>query len=396
MANINKNNNNLTCLLSHLNTSSNGEDRGNGIPSNSQIDNFLAGIRNTVAGINLPPPLPPKRNPFKHTPTQILQINLQHSKIASANLSKLTESKGFSICLVQEPWVTKRGISGIPPQITKQHAHTKPGDPQVRAAILHKRSLDIWPIPHFSDRDVCTCIWNTKNYAGSTEIIWLISAYWAGNNNEIPFKLTQAIDHCISSNIKFICGIDSNAHSNLWGSLTSDKRGESMENVIFQHGLNILNKGSTPTFHSPVGKSVIDITFTSPDLLNFTKNWEVLEESSLSDHKYIKFFITIPTQKIIEVRPLKHANWTLFTQELELPWEDEPINWDNHTIETELTYLYNRITSALDISCPKKTITESHRLTWWTSELDSSRHRVRKAHHLAHKKGGLTGLSTTS
>ena len=109
-------NSNLPALTSQLIDTS-GDARGDGNPSNSQIDRFLAGIRNNVAAINLPPPpsTPPRKNNHKQQPTQILQINLQHSKTASANLSKLSESKGFAICLAQEPWITKRGVSGIPP-----------------------------------------------------------------------------------------------------------------------------------------------------------------------------------------------------------------------------------------------------------------------------------------
>ena len=360
------------------------------IPTNSQIDTFLAGIRNTTAAINLPPTpyIPYKKNKPKIHPTPILQINLQHSKLATANLAKLSETKSFLICLVQEPWITKRGISGIPPHITKQHTTIKKDDPPIRAAILHTRSQNIWPIPHFSDRDICTCIWNAPTKLGQTEEIWLISAYWAGQDKDLPPKLIQTIEHCTNSNIKFICGMDSNAHSNLWGSTTSDRRGALLEDLIFQFGLNLLNRGSTPTFHSPVGKSVIDITLTSNNMIDSVLDWKVLNESSLSDHKYIKFFSTTPKQNIIEVRPLKKADWPLFQQELALPWEDPPATWSNNTIETELNYLYNRITSALDVACPKKFITESHRLTWWNTELDESRHRVRRAHHLAQKRGG--------
>ena len=108
----------------------------------------------------------------------------------------------------------------------------------------------------------------------------------------------------------------------------------------------------------------------------------------MSDHKYIRFLLSIPRHNVILVRPLKSADWTLFNQELELPWDEQPTHWDNHTIEAETKYLYDRITSALDKACPKKTITECHRLTWWTSELDLSRKRVRRAHHLAITKGG--------
>ena len=110
--------NNTVHLTSQLIDTGTGDNRGNGNQSSSQIDSFLAGIRSNLTAINLPPPpssTPSRNNTPKIQPTQFLQINLQHSKTASANLSKLSESKGFAICLVQEPWVTKRGISGIPP-----------------------------------------------------------------------------------------------------------------------------------------------------------------------------------------------------------------------------------------------------------------------------------------
>ena len=40
------------------------------------------------------------------------------------------------------------------------------------------------------------------------------------------------------------------------------------------------DRGKRTVYISPVGKSVIDITFTSPYMLNSTLDWKVLEESS--------------------------------------------------------------------------------------------------------------------
>jgi hypothetical protein len=123
-------------------------------------------------------------------------------------------------------------------------------------------------------------------------------------------------------------------------------------------------------------------------MFEYMTSWEVMGESSLSDHKYIKYSLTIPKQALIEVRPLKKADWNIFQQELEHPWDDPPDNLDNLTIESVISTLYERINKALDIACPKKLITESHRLTWWTTELDETRNRACRAHHLATTKGG--------
>ena len=183
----NKNNIDDTCSFIYPN--------GGVIPSSSSIDKFLAGIRNNPGAVNLPPTpsYPTRKTQPKIKPTHILQINLQHSKIATANLAKKSESKDFSICLVQEPWVTKKGLSGIPPQIVKQHGLIREGDPPIRVAILHTRSHNIWPIHYFSDRDTCTCVWNSRNRSGSIKEIWLISAYWSSQTNNIPSKFKQTI-----------------------------------------------------------------------------------------------------------------------------------------------------------------------------------------------------------
>ena len=41
---------------------------------------------------------------------------------------------------------------------------------------------------------------------------------------------------------------DANAHSTLWGCDTNNSRGDTLEEVIFQSNLVVLNSGCDPTF----------------------------------------------------------------------------------------------------------------------------------------------------
>lgn len=50
----------------------------------------------------------------------------------------------------------------------------------------------------------------------------------------------------------------------------------------------IANIGSTPTCVRSNGSSIIDLTWTTPDLADKIRNWEENTET-LSDHAFIKF-----------------------------------------------------------------------------------------------------------
>jgi hypothetical protein len=55
------------------------------------------------------------------------------------------------------------------------------------------------------------------------------------------------------------------------------------------NGLDIMNRGNGPTFVTPNGQEVIDITIATIHAGNFVKDWHVTEEVSCSDHRYIRF-----------------------------------------------------------------------------------------------------------
>ena len=59
--------------------------------------------------------------------------------------------------------------------------------------------------------------------------------------------------------------MDSSSHTTLNGSNERNARGRKLEDFIFKHGLEISNKGYKCTYESHLGKSIIDITLTTPD-----------------------------------------------------------------------------------------------------------------------------------
>jgi len=48
-----------------------------------------------------------------HTNVKFLQLNLQHSRIATDNLTKLIAEHGTDILLIQEPYIIKNKTVGI-------------------------------------------------------------------------------------------------------------------------------------------------------------------------------------------------------------------------------------------------------------------------------------------
>lgn len=82
---------------------------------------------------------------------------------------------------------------------------------------------------------------------------------------------------------------DFNAKNPVWGGKKLDDRGETLGDYILENDLNPINDPeSLPSFTSSNGKSWIDITLATNNLIGKIKSWEVLDEISASDHNYIR------------------------------------------------------------------------------------------------------------
>jgi exonuclease III len=117
---------------------------------------------------------------------------------------------------------------------------------------------------------------------------------------------------------------DFNAHNTLWGSKVSNSRGKTIERLIDNHNLIVLNE-EIPTHLSFSKKtfSNIDLSIASVEIAEIF-DWQVADELYLSDHFpiVIEFHKNQNEVKSKERWRMKEANWELFRKHLKSTVED--------------------------------------------------------------------------
>jgi exonuclease III len=214
------------------------------------------------------------------------QINLQHSRVATANLMKYTADNKVDIICIQEPYILQGRTVGID---AHYNIFTAGEDHSRAAVIITNREMDATLITQLSDEDAIT-LEITK---GDTTII-LASMYVDRQN---PLELDKILQQ--AKRVGAIIAMDSNARSTSWHDTTTDKRGKHLEEYIISKQLHIMNEPSTnTTFVSRRGKSNIDLTLTTSNLLRRISDWEISDEESNSDHSIIIYDIRTDTSLI--------------------------------------------------------------------------------------------------
>jgi ribonuclease HI len=311
-----------------------------------------------------------------------VQINLRKSDVATTNLLKKCEKLKSFILFLQEPKVVK---SKIKLQGAKMHYNSMVGENKPQVAIGHSNDLDIYSIPNFTDRDVCTCIWNKPELE---KPIILISAYWDCLVNSIPEKLTAAISFANTKQYQFIVGIDTNAHSTTWGSPSDNVRGKLFEEFIAENNIEIHNRGNKPTFQTlrndRLLQSIIDLTLTSNANMALINNWNISDTYEGSDHRMIYFDIKQAKQKKSMAYNFTKCNWPAFNKELDtMNWPELNIEWSPPEIDKEALLINSNLSTVLDKYCPKTPTTTRLKIKWWSNELQVMKHKVATARRLA-------------
>lgn len=310
-----------------------------------------------------------------------LQINLQKSKTSTPHLVNYIHTNPYDIILVQEPYCINSKICGFPPQF-KVCYKSFDGQRPKTAIIVTNSQINFKNIESYSKNDLSLAIIDCKD----REILFM-SVYCSPTEDLEP-KL-QNIQVVIESlNIRYyVISIDSNSHSSVWFDNNNDYRGDQINEFIAQNNLILLNNENTPTFETSRGSSSIDLTLVSFSLTSLVQEWQVLDEESASDHKYIEFRIYENIEKIKYKSTIKYstrgADWSRirsdFMPKVQLI-KSQIISANN---EQELNDCIVRLTTEITATCDKhlkKVNTKSNKKcnNWWTTDLTVMRQSVNR------------------
>jgi len=147
---------------------------------------------------------------------------------------------------------------------------------------------------------------------------------------------------------------DFNAHNILWGSNTTDYRGQLIEKLITAQNLILLNDISPSHINIANGNfSNIVLSLSTPSISQRLE-WEVLNEVYSSDHLPIKIKLSMRQTNFknnqIHWWNFKNSNWQLFSDLLEEETTSLENMYSSNTDEAALKF------TTLIISIAQKTI----------------------------------------
>ncbi|QQP41066.1 Uncharacterized protein FKW44_015317, partial [Caligus rogercresseyi] len=210
--------------------------------------------------------------------TRFFQLNAHKCKASIAAISKELSGLSSFCFLMQEPHTYRGKVVGL------------------AASIVASKNLNLWSMNDFSCRDVASAIMTN----GDSKTI--ICSVYLDINKDLPSSLVRLMKFSQDKNYSLIIGMDSNAHSSLWG-LDTNRRGEVIEEFILGNGLVVENCGLKPTFIGRGAETHIYITLSYQIRVT---NWRVSDKDLLSDHALIEFEVPIPApNKRVKIRNLR-------------------------------------------------------------------------------------------
>lgn len=295
----------------------------------------------------------------------VLQINTNRSQSALDMAYKVGLRTNASLLLVSEP--NKKAIKGRKDWIYDQEMDS--------AIKILDKNLVVTGQGHG----------HGFSYASVTGYT-IYSCYCSPNRDiqELENTLQQIGDHISLDKQEALVAGDFNAKSPQWGMTYTDKRGEAVTEWIAEKDLVVANKGRTPTFQRLQCSSILDLTFVTEDIAQRICRWEVLEEESLSDHKYIMCEIRDkpqpPQRMVCPGWNLKKLN----AEELEKTVEQ--------IVENETTRTCNGFTTTLNNICEKTMPKKRARpgkppVYWWNNEIAEIRKECNKRRRVYTRSG---------
>ncbi len=165
----------------------------------------------------------------------------------------------------------------------------------------------------------------------------------------------------------YIVSGDFNAHNPIWGSSTTNNRGNVINQFITRNDTFLLNSGKPTHFSSANGTfSAIDLTFCSPSIAHLL-HWEPQNDLHFSDHFPINISLVNTNPQIKQKTPkwlVQKADWDKFQRHFQIPM---PLNTE---LDLLLEDLVKAILHAASNSIPKTSVNVPNRkVPWWCPEI---------------------------
>ena len=327
------------------------------------------------------------------------QINLQHSKSATAKLcsSLARQMKKQQIILVQEPWIFRNKICGYGILNCYTILH-KSGIARPRTCIIVSNMIEAILLDQFSDQDTTVVKIAYKSNGLKREAL-IVSAYFPYDSllPPPPKAIEAIISYAESKKLELIIGCDANSQHTVWSSTKCNKRGEKLLDFILSYDLSIQNVGNSPTFINRVRQEIIDLTLTNRLAANLIQNWKVVDEDSLSDHRYIGFQLGADLSIIPEGRNPRKTDWTRYNELVDNGLSNQVLPQKIHTVAKLNEYTNNFcdvLRSSYEEACPIRKERSGKTVPWWNRELEKLRKVSRKLLNRALKTRKETDWNT--
>ena len=200
--------------------------------------------------------------------------------------------------------------------------------------------------------------------------------------NQTSFN-TFDIDNIIKQLPKpFILLGDFNSHSEYWGSDITDARGKSIEKILDNDSISLLNNGEPTRLNPSNGHfSNIDLSLSSVSLAQRI-SWSILHEIYDSDHLPILMTLlstkTLPPPSSYRWK-LKNPDWSFFNTLVDSFMQENPQS-DNSTIEDDIFFISESIIRAAEIAIGKTSNSiKRNPVPWWNDQIRESIKQKNKA-----------------
>ncbi|XP_046671179.1 uncharacterized protein LOC124361184 [Homalodisca vitripennis] len=298
---------------------------------------------------------------------KVLQHNLNHCELAHDLLTQTVIEMKIDLAIFADPYTRLKTQAWVT-------------DATGKAAIWSCRNRT------FEDQVDSTQRWFIRAKLGNVHF-YSVYAPPSLDINEFTDLLDRLVEDVKEHSPCVIAGdVPVNAWAVDWGSKKTNTRGTELLRTVSCLDMVFLNRGTTPTFETDNGSSIIDLTIASSNIVRRGNDWTVHNLFNESDHRLISWTVTREPAK--NRSPHKTTNlrgWNANKFDAELfqeAFNSEPIVANSAHEETE--EVMRRVALACDATMTRKRPKNEHPpMYWWNSDTAKSRQETVQARRKA-------------